>query len=449
MRTTAHGCELNFTVLVEEGESAEGAELALYKKAEPDTGSHIGYLVFIIYKNIGSTIPAKRYIPSSCKSWQVFDISSIKDDLPVGVHKFNLLVAVFKVTDFEQDATIMTCSEAKSLFVMNTSADIHEFQGTEASRPDPENETGADSEVDENGNEKLSKDKNINETDQDNETELEEVGASGSGGGEDLVATTTTSTPPIVEDSVKVEDFLPTLAVVVRGSPDPLPLITKRSAIEQNKNDTTPGEEQVVKDSEESSGTNCRLLENKVSLPALNTSIIQPVEILDIGKCSNSTDTVECKPTAFESLELLVKKDIYAVNEVRDIITKECTPFAKTPLSTTEDSMSSGSRNEMVTEAAGTAAADLDEGASGGIIAATNCSLLENKTDLTTIYPHITNPKIYDFGKCSDSTDTMECRPTFQNLTVELDFNGITSFDSLQIITECTPYYNNTPTQGL
>ena len=448
VRTTVHGCELNFTVLVEEGESAQGAEFALYKKAEPDTGSHVGYLVFIIYKKIGSTIPAERYISSSCKSWQVFDISSIKDDLPVGVHKFNLLVAVFKVSDFDQDVTIMTCNEAKSLFVMDTSADIHEFQGTEASRPEPENETGADSEIDENGNEKLSKDKNINETDQDNETELEEVGASGSGEGEDLVATTTTSTPPMVEDSVKVEDFLPTLAVFVRGGPNPL--LTKRSAIEQNKKDTTtPGEEQVVEDSEESSGANCRRLENKVDLPASNPNVIQPV-IKDIGKCSDSTDTVECRPTAFDNLQVLLKIGNATIIEVREnCIITECTPFAKTPLSTIEDSTSSGStspQQEMVTEAA-----DVNAGGSGGITAATNCSLLENKTDLSTISPYIIEPKIYDFGKCSDSTDTVECRPTgFRDLTVVLHFNGTTSIDSLQnsIITECTPYYN-TPTQGL
>ena len=363
VRTAAHGCELNFTVLVEEGESTEGAELALYKKAEPDTGSHVAYLVFILYKKIGeqfyTTVPAERYIPSSCKSWQVFDISSIKDNLPVGVHKFNLLVAVFKETDFEQDASIMTCSEAKSLFVMDTSADIHEFQGTEASRPEPENETDADSEVDENGNEKLSKDKNINETDQDNETELEEVGASGSGGGEDLVATTTTSTPPIVEDSVKVEDFLPTLAVIVSGSPDPLPLLTKRSAIEQNIQDlTTPVEEQAVEDSEESSGANCRLLENKVHLPTIDPNIVWPIEILDLGMCSNSTDTVLCNETRSYDLQVIRKKaDGHTFTDFQSITT-ECTPIPKTPLSTTEASTSSG--KEMVNKPE--TKADLDKG---------------------------------------------------------------------------------------
>ena len=446
MHTTPLGCELNFTVLVEEGASVKGAELALYKKAEADTGNHVAYLVYIVYKKIDeqfhTTIPAERYIPSSCKSWQVFDISSIKDDLPVGVHKFNLLMAVFKETDFSQAPPIMSCNEVKSLFVMDTSANIHEFQGTEASRPEPENETGADSEVDENGKEKSSKDKNVDEAYQDNETELEGVAASGSGG-EDLVATMTTSTPPIVKEIIKVEDFLPTLAVFIRGGPNPL--LTKRSVIERN-------EEQAVEDSEESSGANCRRLENKIDLPALDPDVLQP-DVVDVGKCSNSTDTVECKPTAFENLQVLLKKGNATIIEVREnYIIKECTPFAITQPSSTEDSTSSGltSLQNKIVKEPGTEA-DLDEGGSGGTTGGANCSLLENKKHLSTISPYIIEPKIYDSGKCSDSTDTVECRPTgFQNLTVLLRFNGTLSVDILQnfIITECTPYYN-TPTQSL
>jgi hypothetical protein len=471
VHTTQYGCELNFTVLVEEGATATAAELALYKKVEADTGSHLAYFVYILYRKLGgpyiSPIPAQRYIPSSCKSWQVFDVSNITDYLPVGVHKFNLLVAVFKETSFGQvNPPIMSCKEAKSLFVMDTFADINKFHETdsEASGPEePENETSEElNEVDENGKEKLNKDNNDNEI-EDNKTELEKMMSSGSGGGEDLVAMTT-STPPIVEDLIKVEDYLPTLAVFMRGGPSPLQL-TKRSAIQikQNKTDTYEGEDTTtVEDSDESSGANCRLLENKIDLPALNPDIIRPPGITDIGKCSDSTERVECKPTAFRNLDTLQKSEsgvsVFVV--LKNFITTECTPCAKIQPTSPDDSTSSGStiddsqkeedsdKMPLVTEPAGAGTeADLDEGGSGETTGA-NCTLLRNETQLSTISPYIIDPKSYDTGKCSESTDTVECRPTgFSDLTVTLLVNGTIYFHAFQnyIITECTPYLINTP----
>ncbi len=468
MHDDPFGCDLNFTVLVEEGTTATAAELALYKKAEADTGSHIAYLVYILYKELdqefSSSILGQRYIPSSCKSWQVFNISNLTDNLPVGVHKFNLLVAVFKETSFGElkPPPLLSCNEVKSLFVMDTSADINKFQETEseASGPEePENDTSEElNEVDENGKEKSNKDNN------DNETELEEMTSSGSGGGEDLVAMTT-STPPIVEDLITVEDYLPTLVVFISGGPNPLQL-TKRSAIqiEQNKTDTygfsNVGEDTTAaEDSDESSGANCRLLENKIDLPALNPNILLP-EIVDIGKCSNSTERVECKPTAFRNLETLqkdIESGISIVVVLENYIITECTPCAIIPPPSTDDSTSSGSTIDdsqkemdsdkipMVTEPAGTETeADLDKGGSGESKDA-NCSLLKNETQLSTISPYITDPKSYDSGKCSESTDTVECRPTgFGDLTVTLHINGTTTLETLQnvVITECTPFLN-------
>ena len=467
MHTAPYGCELNFTVLVEEGATTEGLELALFKKAETDTGSHVAYIVYIVYRELGgpflSTIPG-RYIPSSCKSWQVFDVSIIKDNLPVGVHKFNLLVAVFKETEINQlNPPIMNCNEVKSLFVMDTFADINKFKGTEA-RPESETSTAeGELEVDEKGEGKSTKDIDDTIATEDNKAEM----ASGSG---DLAETMTTTPPPIVEED-KVEDFLPTLGVFVSGGPNYL--LRKRSAIESNKTDidfnkgedTVPvEEEEQVEVSDESSGANCRLLENKIDLQALDPDVIDP-DIVDIGKCSNSTDTVECRPTRFDNLRVLRKRTgeikVASVEIRKDYIITECTPYAKNQLST-DDLTSSGlnplrrrrsidetakeedyemkkGKNEITTDAI--ESNEEDSKKSSGA----NCRLLENKIRLSTINPNIIAPEIWDFGKCSGSTDTMECRSTgFRHLQVLLKTNGTVSFHTLQnsITTECIPYFN-------
>lgn len=486
VHTDPIGCELNFTVLVEEGATTEGLELALFKKAETDTGSHVAYFVYIVYRKLGerfhSAVPAQRYILSSCKSWQVFDVSGIKDNLPVGVHKFNLLVAVFKETEInQQDPPIMSCNDVKSLFIMDTSADIKKFKGTEATSESETPTAVGEVEVDEKGEEKSTKDND--DTIEDETVEM----ASGSGGGEDLAVTMTSTPPPIVEED-KVENFLPTLAVFVSGGPNPL--LIKRSTIESNKTDidfesnktdidfnkgaadTVPGEEEEQVDvSDESSGANCRLLENKIDLPALDPDILKPT-IVDIGKCSNSTDTVECRPTKFRTLEVLRKRtgeiEVASIEIRHNYIITECTPFAKTQLST-DDLTSSGSnplrrrrsinetpkaedyemskgKNEIIKTDVVTAIESdkKDSETSSGA----SCRLLENKIWLSTINPNIIVPEIWDFGRCSGSTNIMECRATgFQHLQVLLKTNGTISFNTLQnsITTECTPYFN-TPT---
>ena len=495
MHTTPYGCELNFTVLVEDGATTKGAELVLYKKDESDTDSHLAYFVYIIYRKVGGQYTntySQRYIPSSCKSWQVFDISGIKDNLPAGVHTFNLLVAVFKETHISQEKPpIMSCSDVKkSLFVMDTSADIRKFKGIKekpelATDETPVAEEELEIEVDENGKEKS--DKNSNETAEDNQTEIEEVAASGSGEEEgNIVVTTTltttsmtTDTPPIEEvpDNLKVEDYLPMMGVFVSGGPNPL--LTKRSAIEQSKSDIkeedvvqdTVLDEQAVEENEVSSGANCRLLENKVDLTVLDSNVLQPT-IQDIGKCSNSTDTVECRPTAFENLQVLVKKtgniEVSSIEVRLNFIITQCTPFAKPQLSTDDVTSSSGSsplrrrrfiddtlkpkdfkekdEKKIIEAAGGDTSDELDEVPSGEIGA--NCRLIENKIHLSTIKPDIVAPEVWDFGKCSGSTDVMECRPTeFRHLQVLLKTNEGISFSTLQnsIITKCTPYFN-TPT---
>ena len=467
---------MNFTVLVDEGGTTEGAELALYKKTELDTGNYLGYYVYIVYKNQSEAhytkVPAQRRIDSSCKSWQVFNISSIKDDLPVGVHKFNLLVAVFKETEFNQPLPLpaLSCNEIKSLFVMDTFADINTFKGIEVN---PESETPTETEElkdDEKGEEKSNEKEKENDTAaaEDNNNETVEM-ASGSGGGEDLVITTTTTMippPPIMEED-KVENFLPTVAIFLRGGPDLL--LKKRSASESTKTDIdlnkgvdTTVEEEQVEESDESSGVNCRLLENKVDLQALDPDVLKP-SIVDIGKCSNSTDTVECGPTAFRNLEVFRKRSgniTVASIEIRhDYIITECTPFAKTQQST-DDLTSSGSnplrRKRFIDETPKAEDSETNKGKDAVIETDTdeedseessnaNCRLLENKISLSTINPSILVPNIWDIGKCSGSTDTMECRPTgFRPLHVLLKINGALSFNILEnfITTECTPFFN-------
>ena len=459
---------MNFTVLVEEGGTAEGAELALYKKTEPDTGSHLQYYVYIVYKKLDemfySKVLGQRHIDSSCKSWQVFNIGGIKDNLPEGVHKFNLLVAVFKETEFNQPEPlpVLSCSEVKSLFVMDTSADINEFKGIKVN---PKSETPTETEELEVHEKKSNKDKDNTLLAEDNSNEIVEV-ALGSGGGEDLVVAKTTAPPPPIVEEDQVEEYLPTLAVFVRGGPNPL--LKKRSAGESTKTDidldkeadlaTKVAEEELMEENDESSGANCRLLENKVDLQALDPAIIRP-SIVDIGKCSNSTDTVECRPTAFRNLEVLRKRRVPPYEIRYDYIITECTPFAKTQPSM-DDLTSSGStplrRKRFIDETP--KAEDSETNKLKDAVIETdadkknseessnvNCRLLENKISLSTINPSILAPNILDIGKCSGSTDIMECKPTgFRHLQVLLKTNGTVSLNILQnfITTECTPFFN-------
>ena len=320
---------------------------------------------------------------------------------------------------------------------------------------------------------------------EDNKTKTVEIEASGSSEEEGLVLTTTnTPSPPTVEDSnvLQVEAFLPVVNVFVRGGPNPL---EKRSAIdtnEQNKTDIdiNKGEDVVPdtvsvaedEDRDESSGANCRLLEHKIDLPALDPDVLQP-DIVDVGKCSNSTDTVECKPTAFKNLMVLLKRtgeiEVSSIEIRENYIITECTPIAKTQPSVDEFT-SSGlnplrkrrfvdtsktkstqkmreDKDEITSSSASETATELDHEDSTTVVS--NCTLLENKIRLSTINQNILVPEIVDFGKCSGSTDVVECRPTgFQNLFVLLKMNdGTISFNSLPnaITTECTPYFN-TPT---
>ena len=490
VKTILFGCELNFTILVEVGGVTEGAELALYKKTEPSTGSHLRYYIFIAYKKQSevhySKVVGEHYMDSDCKSWQVFNISSIKDNLPVGVHKINLLVAVFKETDPNQDHSqlpLLSCSEVKSLFIMDTSADLNEFNGIEVQ---PEMPTVGEVEVDAQGVAKASN--NDTKATEDNKSKIKELG---SGGGNNLVVTAATTTVPTpIQEEAKVEDYLPAMVAFVSGGLSPL--LKKRSVGEPPKTDedssksvdtvTTVEEEQVEQeDTDVSSGANCRLLENKISLPTQDPNILDP-DIVNKGKCSDSTDAIECRPTGFQNLDILVKINELGVTSIKTLsnfIITECTPFINTQSSVsdlTTDGSNSQRKKRLSDESPKTD--DQQSDSNKGKYAAANateietetetepepemetgvleeeesdessgmdviCRLHDKKISLSAQNPNIVHPDIVNVGRCSDSTDTVECRPTgFRDRDVLVKKNGFVVSEHLEdfIITECTPF---------
>lgn len=316
-----YGCELDFKIEIDAGGTAEGLELALYKKSEPNADEHLIYYIYIVYKPSGATsyssVVVQRSIRPSCSSWQVFNISSIKNNFPPGVHEITLLVAAFRgSTDINDGQAVhMDCEETRSLFVMDPDADINQF----ISQPDPPVQSGGKTEhsvVEENQSD-VNKTQKQNEenNNQTQEGVVDPNKKEGSGKeAEELEQDTT-------------EKYLPSLSVYVSGTETLF--LSKRSLAESTSSEQIFTEVVNGKDDDDqaSGGNECKRIEKKIFLPEYISGALQPQRV-DIGQCMNSTDiSIECKPSKYAILEILRKiGEHLKIQTIDNLIITECSP---------------------------------------------------------------------------------------------------------------------------
>lgn len=317
---TGYGCELNFTILVEDGGVTEAAELALFKKSEPNADQNLLYYVFIVYKPQNATnyatVVEDRYIFPSCNSWQVFNLSSIKSYFPPGVHKINLLIAVFKdsLNPTQQLPEHMSCEETKSLFVMDSNVNINEFLDQPAPQDQSESKTESP-QVEQN----LSQDDGNKNDAANNQTPEEIVNleeGEGSGGEE-------------LHETNPAAKYRPELSVFVSGTSTPF-LTAKRSVGELTRDDQIYAEVGDGKDEiDQASGSDCKRLDKKIFLSEFYPGVLQP-QIVNVGQCFNSSDSIQCLPSKYMNLEILRKigEHQLTIQTLQNFIITECTPYA-------------------------------------------------------------------------------------------------------------------------
>ena len=319
---TNYGCELDFKIAIDMGGTAEGLEFALYKKSEPNADEHLAYYTYLVYKPQNETsyssVVGDRVIKASCSSWQVFDISSIKDRFPPGVHEITMLVAIFKGStdiNFEGQPVHMSCEGIRSLFVMDPDADINQF----ISQPDPPVQLGSKTErsvVEENLSGVDEKQKQNEENNNQTQEEIVELNKKeeGSGNGTEEL-----------QEAIEVE-YLPSLSVYVSGTQTSL--LSKRSVAELTSSEQMFTEVVNGQDDDHdqaSGGNECKRIENKIFMAEYFDGIIQP-QIVDVGQCLNSTDSsIECKPSKYRTLEILRKvNDRPKIQTIKNLIITEC-----------------------------------------------------------------------------------------------------------------------------
>lgn len=331
-----YGCELDFTILIEQGAVTEGAEFAIYKKWEPIPNSFLRYYSFIIYKTQDAMhyegVVAQRYIDPQCNSWQVFNLTGItkfltQETLEANeLHEINLLMIVFKETDpYGEQPPSLSCDEIQSLFIINSSANLEDFLRTE-----PLSEEAKDiSQPDESLVSSVDDIEGwINEDDEDTQA-LEDKTKPEEGSGEVIT--------PTEEVMHQVDEFLPTLSVFIRDGPNPL--FTKRSATDKfNSGDHNMGME---KDKDVSSGrdyfpiTDCKLINKTITLSSVIAGALLPVE-LDINECASSSENVECRPSKYSNQEILVKNgEIVSIEIYNNLVIEECMAYINNQLTPT------------------------------------------------------------------------------------------------------------------
>ena len=307
------GCEFTFTVNLESSQidSLQGAEIALFKKTEPESFGKL-YVPFILSKLASSsfyaTNLAEGFISGSCSGWQTFNISMISSILSSGETTFNILLAVFKSNNGVA-FNPMTCAEIKSVFVIDKYANINNFFG-DSSKPPSTTESTTETPTEEKPKDtttEAKKEENNSSVDTPNETEVKKEEEGGSGEG----TTEEEPTTPTVENML-AKQYVPVIAFFSDAVSSTS--LFKRSVDDVVNNNTTnkdpvsTEEEEMLDDgNDQASGADCRRLENKIKLSDIDPSIVKP-EIVDIGKCSSSTETMQCLPSTTVPVHIL-KKD--------------------------------------------------------------------------------------------------------------------------------------------
>ena len=308
----------------------EGAELALFKKRELGPFDYLYYYVFISYKPQNASnyqrVLTQRAIDWNCNSWQVFNISDIKEYLPSGLHKINLLVTVFKETDPTLDnVPILSCTEIRSTFVINTSADMDKFINGESQQQESETTVESATLQEESSEKGLQQGDGKGGKNASNEGGAKKEEGSGMEAEEIIIEPTT--------KIVSAETFVPALSLFVSGGSNFF--LSKRSIdVNNDINSADSLNFDEDKDTVDSgSGVSCEREVYKVTLPE---DILDP-RTVDKGKCSNSTENVACLPSKFLRLDVLqLKGDLITIKSKQNFIITECKPY---PLSTESDKL--------------------------------------------------------------------------------------------------------------
>ena len=192
--------------------------------------------------------------------------------------------------------------------------------------------------------------------------------ASGSGVWDNLVAAVTAGPPP-PPAIPEVQRYMPTLAIIKTGgnSIEKRSVKSNHNSTESPKNDSIKDKEDVmddvattvaatetteppktdptktvdiinttdplpVEESTQEPVFKCLLMENKVDLSVEFPNLVlanDQARIIDIKKCSNSTDTMECRATR-RSYSIIIKDTILKVSKfhiIPDYETTGCTAF--------------------------------------------------------------------------------------------------------------------------
>ena len=352
------GCAVDFSIALDVGSVAEGAELALFKKKEqPAGGVPLYYYVFILYKRQNETMYSKiltdRIVNSSCNSWQVFTLSDINSSLPANqVHNITLLVAVFDLNKL--NPTPLSCGEIRNLFIIDTNVSVENFingdeQQEAVTEPINPDEQAVQKDADAaNVTEEVDGKKNTDDLQSPGEI-VKPKDEMGSGDAEVPVDEKIATTEPV--PTITPEKYLPTIGVFVSGSSIINPTINqtknKRSVGEQltsdNKNFT---EDKSTEEGDNDAGVECRRHENKILAKDLDRSYVAP-DFIDLGRCSNSTNEgVECVPEQIRHPQVImivtddkghIHSQIITLTNVTVILT--CTSRNTTISSTTTSSL--------------------------------------------------------------------------------------------------------------
>ena len=120
-RKESFACDLQFNITVDEGETALGADMAMYKLHEDESNENIVYDVLIIHKKSDtfySLVNIKSQLSSTASGWQVFSVDSIATGWQPG--RTSLVVLIVYVTRFDgTDTKTLSCTEISSLFLLN------------------------------------------------------------------------------------------------------------------------------------------------------------------------------------------------------------------------------------------------------------------------------------------------------------------------------------------